>query len=76
LRKFVAVTWNHSLRPDSEPKNLYGFVWMEQHPDCQPCGTETMNSSNDNNADCDQQFERKRIYDDTSLTVNEYEEGC
>jgi hypothetical protein len=49
---------------------------MEQHPDCQPCGTETMNSSNDNNADCDQQFERKRIYDDTSLTVNEYEEGC
>jgi hypothetical protein len=41
---------------------------MEEHPDGQPCGPVTVDSSDNNDADGDQQFERKRIYDDdTSL---------
>jgi len=39
---------------------------VKEHPDCEPGCPEAVNSSNDNDADCDEQFEGKRIYDATS----------
>jgi len=40
---------------------------MKKHPDGQPCSSVTVESSDNNPGDTDQQFLSKRIYDDTSL---------
>jgi hypothetical protein len=52
---------NHPLRPDSEAENLDRLIRMEQHPDCEPRRTVTVDGGNYNDADCDQDFKSKRI---------------
>jgi hypothetical protein len=40
---------------------------MEEHPDCQPRRTVTVNRCDDDDGDRNKDFERKRIDDNTSL---------
>jgi hypothetical protein len=67
LREFFAMTGNHSLRPDGDTENLHRLVRMEEHPDCQPRRTVTVNRCDDDDGDRNKDFERKRIDDSTSL---------
>ena len=55
------MTRNHSLRPDGDAEKFNWFVRMEEHPDCQPRRAIAMNGGNDDDANGDQDFERKRI---------------
>ena len=43
---------------------------MEQHPDREPGRAEAVDSGNDNDGNRNKQFERKRIYDSTSASLN------
>jgi hypothetical protein len=54
---------DHALRPHCNAKKLHRFVWMKKHPDCHPRCTITMNGSDYDNSDADEQFECKGIYD-------------
>jgi len=40
---------------------------VKKHPDCQPCGTVTVDGGDDYDGDADEQFERKGIYDKKPL---------
>ena len=43
------------------------MVGVEKHPDREPGRAEAVDSGNDDDGNCDQQFEGKRIYDFTSV---------
>ena len=68
LRESLSMSRNHSLRPDCDTEKFYCLVGMKQHPDCQPGCAKTVNGSDDNDCDSDQDFESKRI-DDAHLVL-------
>jgi hypothetical protein len=43
---------------------------MEEHPDCQPRRTVTVNRCDDDDGDRDKDFERKRIDDSTPIAFS------
>jgi hypothetical protein len=43
---------------------------MEEHPDCQPRRTVTVNRCDDDDGDRDKDFERKRIDDNTPIAFS------
>jgi hypothetical protein len=43
---------------------------VEEHPDCEPGRAKAVDSGNDNDGNRNKQFERKRIYDSTSASLN------
>ena len=55
------MSWDHSLRPDRDSKNLLGVVRMKEHPDRQPRRAVTMHRRNHDDGKTDQNFERDRI---------------
>ena len=60
---------NHPLRPDGDTKKLNRVIRMEEHPDCEPCRTVTVNRGDNDDGQGNKDLESQRIDNSTLLSI-------